>query len=149
MKVVLRQDVDHLGERGSVVNVANGFARNYLLPKKLALEATPGNLRTFELHKKVWVAKEAREMGDAQGLADRLSRVRLAVTKKAGEHNTLYGSVTNVEIAEMLAKEGFEIDRRKILLDEPIRTLGEHTIRVKIHRQVVASVPLVVAAETE
>ena len=149
MKVVLRQDVDHLGERGQVVSVAAGFARNFLLPKKLALEATPGNLRTFELHKKVWVARESREVGDAQALATRLAQVRLSVTKKAGEHETLYGSVTNVEIAELLAQEGFEIDRRKILLDEPIKTLGEHTIRVKIHRQVVASIPLQVVAETE
>lgn len=149
MKVVLRQDVEHLGERGHVVSVADGFARNFLFPKKLALPATPGNLRTFELHKKVWAAKENREMGDAQALADRLGQVRLSITKKSGEHDALYGSVTNVEIAELLAKQGFEIDRRKILLDEPIKTLGDHTVRVKIHRQVVASVPLQVVAEAE
>jgi large subunit ribosomal protein L9 len=147
MKVVLRQDVDHLGERGNVVNVANGFARNYLFPKKLALEATPGNLKTFELHKKVWAAREARETGDAEALAARMSALRLSITKKAGEQDTLYGSVTNGEIAELLAKEGFEVDRRKILLDDPIKSLGEHQIRVRIHRQVIASIPLQVVAE--
>lgn len=149
MKVVLRQDVEQLGERGQVVNVATGFARNFLFPKKLALEATPGNLRAFELHKKVWAARETRELGEAQSFATRLGAVRLSITKKAGEQETLYGSVTSGEIADLLAKQGFEVDRRKILLDEPIKSLGSHTVRIKIHRQVVADVSLQVVPESE
>jgi large subunit ribosomal protein L9 len=149
MKVVLRQDVESLGERGQVVNVSAGYARNFLFPKKLALEATPGNLRSFDLHKKVWAAREAREVADAQAFAARLGQVHLSVTKKAGEQETLYGSVTSTEIAELLAKAGFEVDRRKILLDDPIKTLGTHAVRVKIHRQVVADVALQVVAEKE
>lgn len=149
MKVVLRQDVETLGERGQVVTVKPGYARNFLLPKKLALPATPGNLKTFELHRKVWAAKEAREVEDARGFAAKLSGVTVTVSKKAGENNALYGSVTNSEIAELLLAKGFEIDRRKILLDEPIKTLGDHTVHVKIHRQVNAAVTVSVVAETE
>ncbi len=149
MKVVLRQDVENLGERGQVVNVAAGYARNYLLPKKLALPATPGNLRTLELHKKVWAARETREVGDARALAERLAGVHLQVKKKSGEHDTLYGSVTTSEIADLLARSGFDVDRRKIHLDEPIKTLGTHTVHVKVHRQVTAPVTLQVVAESE
>jgi len=149
MKVVLRQDVDSLGERGQVVNVKDGYARNYLLPKKLALEATPGNLRTLDLHSKVWQARETRELGEAQVLAARMSEVRLRVVKKAGEHETLYGSVTSAEVAELLAQAGFVVDRRKIQLGEPIKSLGAHTVQVKIHRQLSVPVSLEVVAEGE
>jgi large subunit ribosomal protein L9 len=149
MKVVLRQDVEHLGERGQVVNVKPGFARNFLLPKKLALLATPGNLKTFELHKKVWAVREAREVEDAKAFAARLEGTTVSIAKKAGEHDTLYGSVTNAEIAELLLAKGFEIDRRKILLSEPIKSLGEHAVQVKIHRQVVAAVNVQVVPEAE
>lgn len=147
MRVVLRQDVESLGERGQVVNVKPGYARNYLLPNNLALEATPGNLRTLELHKRVWHAQEARELGEAQIVAARMSDVHLQVVKKAGEHDTLYGSVTTAEIAELLAKAGFEVDRRKIHLAEPIKTLGSHAVQVKIHRQLSVPVSLQVIAE--
>lgn len=149
MKVVLRQDVEHLGERGQIVNVAPGFARNYLLPKKLALEATPGNLRTFELQKKVWIAREGREIAEARALAERIEALDIVVAKKAGENETLYGSVTSSEIAELLAARGFEVDRRKLHLDEPIRTLGTFEIPIKVHRQVTARLPLRVVAEKE
>jgi large subunit ribosomal protein L9 len=149
MKVVLRQDVDNLGERGQVVNVAAGYARNYLLPKKLALEATAGNLRTLELHKRSWAAREVREVADAQTLATRLAGVQVTVTKKAGESDTLYGSVTTAEIADLLAKAGYEVDRRKIQMVDPIKTLGSHTVQVKIHRQVLAPVTVLVVAEGE
>jgi large subunit ribosomal protein L9 len=149
MKVVLRQDVEHLGERGQVVNVAPGYARNFLLPKGLAMEATPGNLRTLELQRKVWVAREGKELEEAKAYAARLGAVELTITKKAGESETLYGSVTNSELAEMLAAKGFEVDRRRILLDEPIKTLGEFTVPVKLHRQVTARVKLQVVAEAE
>ncbi len=149
MKVVLRQDVEHLGERGQIVNVAPGFARNYLLPKGLALEATPGNLRTFELQKKVWIAREGREIAEARALAERIEALDIVVAKKAGENETLYGSVTSSEIAELLAARGFEVDRRKLHLDEPIRTLGTFEIPIKVHRQVTARLPLRVVAEKE
>lgn len=149
MKVVLRQDVDHLGERGQVVNVATGFARNYLVPKGLAMEATPGNLRSVELQKKVWVAREAKEAEAAKQFAARLSGTEIAIVRKAGENDTLYGSVTNADVAEMLLSKGFEIDRRKIVLAEPIKTVGSHKVSVRVHRQVVAEINVQVVPETE
>jgi large subunit ribosomal protein L9 len=149
VKVVLRQDVEHLGERGQIVNVAPGYARNYLLPKRLALEATPGNLRTFDLQKKVWAARDARELEEAKAYASRLEALDLVISKKAGGSETLYGSVTSVEIAELLAARGFDVDRRKIQIEEPIKTLGAFAVPVRIHRQVVARVPVRVVAESE
>ena len=147
MKVILRDHVTNLGERGEIVNVARGYARNYLVPKGLAFEATPGNIRTIELQKKVWEAREVKVVEEAQEFAARLSAVELSVTKKAGESETLYGSVTNAEIAELLSAKGIEIDRRKIHLEEPIKSLGEFTIPVKIHPKVTAEIKLKVAPE--
>jgi large subunit ribosomal protein L9 len=147
VKVILREHVDNLGERGEIVNVARGYARNYLVPKGLAFEATPGNIRTIELQKKVWEAREVKLVEEAQAFAARLAEIELSVTKKAGESETLYGSVTNTEIAELLAAKGIEIDRRKIHLEEPIKSLGEFTIPVKIHAKVTAEIKLKVAAE--
>ena len=147
MKVVLRQDVDNLGDRGQVVNVAPGYARNFLLPKGLALEANPGNLRTLELQRKVWEKREAKEADGAKQLAARLSAVRLSVTKKAGENDALYGSVTSSEIADLLHAQGFEIDRRRIQLREPIRSVGTFKVPIKVHRQVVAEAEIEVVAE--
>jgi large subunit ribosomal protein L9 len=147
VKVILRDHVANLGERGEIVAVARGYARNFLVPKGLAFEATPGNIRTIELQKKVWEAREVKVVEEAQAFAARLSAVELSVTKKAGESETLYGSVTNAEIAELLSAKGIEIDRRKIHLEEPIKSLGEFTIPVKIHPKVTAEVKLKVAAE--
>ena len=147
MKVILRDHVTNLGERGEIVNVARGYARNYLVPKGLAFEATPGNIRTIELQKKVWEAREVKVVEEAQAFADRLSAVELSVTKKAGESETLYGSVTNAEIADLLSAKGIEIDRRKIHLEEPIKSVGEYTIPVKIHPKVTAEIKLKVAPE--
>lgn len=149
MKLVLREDVEHLGERGQIVNVAPGFARNYLIPKGLAMEATAGNLRTFELQKKVWVAREAREADEARAFAARLESLDLVVTKKAGESDTLFGSVTSGEIADLLAARGVEVDRRKIHLAEPIKTLGTFAVPIRVHRQVVANVSVKVVPESE
>ncbi len=149
MKVVLRQDVEHLGERGQIVNVSPGFARNYLVPKNLAMEATPGNLRTLELQKRGWVARDAREVEDARAFAGRLERTPIIVTKKAGEHDTLYGSVTTSEIADLLAAKGIEVDRRKIQMDEPIKTLGTFEVPVKVHRQVTAKLTVQVVSQAE
>lgn len=147
MKVILREHVDNLGERGEIVNVARGYARNYLVPKGLAFEATPGNIRTIELQKRVWEAREVKLVEEAEAFAARLAEIELSVTKKAGESETLYGSVTNAEIAELLNAEGIEIDRRKIHLEEPIKTLGEFTVPVKVHPKVTAEIKLKVVPE--
>jgi len=149
MKVVLCDHVEHLGERGEIVSVAAGYARNFLLPKRLAMQATPGNLRTLEQQRRVWEVKEARAVEEARAAAERLSAIALSTTKKAGETGTLFGSVTSSEIAELLAAKGVEIDRRKIQLAEPIKTVGEHSIGIKLHRQVVAQVKLEVLNEQE
>ena len=147
MKVILREHVEHLGDRGDIVSVATGYARNYLLPKKLALEATEGNLKTLEQRRKVWAEHDAKELEDAQALAARLGEVELSSTKKAGEAGTLYGSVTNTEVAELLTAKGFELDRKRILLSEPIKAVGSYEIKIKIHPKVEARIKLEVVAE--
>jgi large subunit ribosomal protein L9 len=149
VKVVLRQDVDHLGDRGQIVNVAPGYARNYLIPKGLAYTATPGNLRALELEKRAWERREAGEADEARGVASRISGVTLSIVKRAGENGVLYGSVTSSEIADLLAARGIAVDRRKIRLDEPIKAVGEYTVPVRLHRQVTADVSVQVAAEAE
>ncbi len=147
MKVVLNEDVEHLGYRGDIVNVAKGYARNFLLPKKLALPATPGNLKQIAHKRRAWAALEERDAAQARELAARLAEVSLSVTKKAGETETLYGSVTSSEIAGLLESKGIEIDRRKIQLKEPIKTLGSHTVTVKLHRDVQGQVQIEVVPE--
>ena len=148
MKIVLREDVDKLGDRGQVVNVAAGYARNFLFPKALAFEATPGNMRQIELRKKVWVVREAKETEEANKLAARISEIKLVIAKKVGEHDALYGSVTSQEIAELLKAKGFEVDRRKIHLQDPIRSVGTFEVTIKIHRQVSAKVSVEVVPES-
>jgi large subunit ribosomal protein L9 len=147
VKIVLRQDVDNLGDRGQVVNVASGFARNFLFPKGLAFEATPGNLRTIELQRKVWAVREVRETEEARQAAARISGLTVTITKKAGENDTLYGSVTTQEIADALKARGVDVDRRKIVLAESIKTLGTFQVPIKVHRQVVAPISVHVVAE--
>lgn len=147
MKVVLSEHVDHLGERGQIVSVAPGYARNYLLPKRLAMKATPGNMRVLEQERRVWESKEVRVVDEAQAMADRLAGLELSVTKKAGESGTLYGSVTNVEIGDLIRAKGVEVDRRRIVLHEPIKTLGTHGISIRLHRKVTAEVTLHVVSE--
>lgn len=147
MKVVLRDHVEHLGRRGEIVNVAPGYARNYLLPKGLALRATDGNMKQIEHQQRVWAAKEAKEVGEAQALADRIAALSLDVTKKAGESGTLYGSVTNSEIAELLAEKGIQVERRRIVLADPIKNLGTYEVPIKLHRDVVAQISLAVVGE--
>ncbi|MCP3979916.1 MAG: 50S ribosomal protein L9 [bacterium] len=146
MKVILREHVDNLGDRGSVVKVAAGYARNYLLPKKLALEATPGNLVQIEHQKRQWQAKETREVSDAEALAARISEVKFSLTKKAGESGTLYGSVTNVDVSALLADRGIEVDRKRIVM-QPIKAVGTFEIPVKVHRKVKAAIQLEVVPE--
>ncbi len=147
MKIVLRQDVDNLGDRGQVVSVKNGYPRNFLFPKGLAFEATPGNMRTIELQKKTWAVREAKEEGDAKKIATAMEGTKVTISKRAGEHDALYGSVTNAEIAELLAAKGFDVDRRRIMIKDPIKTLGSFKVPVKIHRQVVAEVEVEVVPE--
>lgn len=147
VKVVLCQDMEHLGERGDVVNVASGYARNYLIPKEYALPATPGNMKVLEQRRRIWEARDTKDLEAAREFASRLEGVSLSVVKKAGEGDTLYGSVTNIEIAELLHAKGIEVDRRKIVLNEPIKTLGTFTAQIKIHKTVNGEVTVHVVAE--
>lgn len=149
MEVILRDHVEHLGRRGEVVEVADGYARNYLLPRKLALPATEANKKWVDRERKLAEAREQEERAAAEAIASRLTALELTITRKTGESDQLYGSVTNADIAEELARRGFDIDRRKILLPDPIKTLGENTIPVKLHRDVVAHLRVTVAKEEE
>jgi len=148
VKIVLREDVDKLGGRGQVVNVAAGYARNFLFPKALAFEATAGNMRQIDLRKKVWVVREAKETEDANKLAARIAEIRIVIAKKVGEQDALYGSVTSQEIADLLKAKGVDVDRRKIQLHDPIRSIGTFVVPIKIHRQVTASVSVQVVPES-
>jgi large subunit ribosomal protein L9 len=147
MEVILREHVDHLGKRGDLVKVADGYARNYLLPRRMALLATEGNKKVIEREKVKFDAKEAEEQGVAQAVADRLANVELEIGRRVGETDALFGSVTNADIAEALAAKGFDIDRRKIQLHEPIKKLGEYGVPVKLHRDVVVALKVKVRAE--
>jgi large subunit ribosomal protein L9 len=142
MEVILRQHVDHLGNRGEIVNVADGYARNYLLPRKLALPATEGNKRHVERERRIMETREADEKSQAESLASRLAAVEISIARRVGETEQLYGSVTASDIAEYLRERGFEVDRRKLILAEPLKTLGDHTVPLKLHREV--TVPLTV-----
>jgi large subunit ribosomal protein L9 len=147
MEVILRDHVEHLGQRGEIVRVADGYARNYLLPRKLALPATDANRKWVERERKLAEVREGEERGAAEAIAARLNALELTISRKTGENDQLYGSVTNGDIAELLAAKGFEIDRRKILLPDPIKTLGENTVPVKLHRDVTAQVKVTVSKD--
>src|SRR5690242_11858045 len=147
MEVILREHVDNLGRRGEVVKVADGYARNYLLPRKLALLATEGNKQRIEREREKFEAHEAEEQKIAQAMAERMGGVELAIARKVGETEALYGSVTTSDIAEALQAKGFDIDRRKIVLQEPIKKLGAFEIPVRLQRDVTATVKLAVVAE--
>jgi large subunit ribosomal protein L9 len=150
MRLILREEVDNLGKRGQVVNVARGFARNYLLPKKLAVEVTTGNLRLIEKEKKVYEAKLAQEKEEAEVVAQALSAVRLSFRRKVhGEGQDLYGSVSLADVGEALERKGFRLEKRKVLLHEPLKTLGEFTVQVKLHPEVTVGVPIVIEREEE
>jgi len=147
MEVILREHVDNLGRRGDLVKVADGYARNYLLPRKLALLATDGNKKVIEREKVKFDVQEAEEQKVAQALADRLATVEIEIARKVGETDALFGSVTNADIAEALAAKGFDIDRRKIQLYEPIKKIGEVEVPIKLHRDVVVTLKVKVVAE--
>jgi large subunit ribosomal protein L9 len=149
MEVILRQDVSNVGHRGDLVKVADGFARNFLLPRKLAVAATDGNRKVVEQEKGAAVRREATERGDAEKLAQMLTGVTVSVARKAGEGDQLFGSVTGMDVADALAAKGFQIDRRKIQLDEPLKHLGEFDVPVKLHKDVTAQVKVQVVKEAE
>jgi len=149
MEVILREHVEHLGRRGDVVKVAAGYARNYLLPRKLALAVTDNNKRQIEREKKLAEARDMEEKSAAESVAQRLAQIEIEIARRVGEHDTLYGSVTSADIAQALQAKGFEIDKRKISLHDPLKTLGETTVPVKIHRDVTAQVKVKVVAEAK
>ncbi len=147
MDVVLRERIEKLGDRGELVAVKPGYARNYLLPKRKAVLATPHNIRQVEQEKAAGVRREAIEKNESENLAQQLAEVSLQFTRKVGEQEVLYGSVTSLDIAESLQEKGFEIDRRKIDLEEPLKSLGGHNVPIKLHREVTAVVNVEVARE--
>ena len=145
MKVILKNDVPKIGRKGELLEVKEGYARNYLIPNGLAMEATGGTMKQFEEEKKSNDRRKAKEKEEAQALAARLKAVALSLKHKAGEEGRLFGSITSAEIAEALKAKGFEIDKKKIVLDEPIRLVGSYDVRVKLHPEVSASVPVEVS----
>lgn len=146
IEVILREHVEHLGDRGEVVKVANGYARNFLLPRKLALVVTGENKKQIERERVVAEAREANERNEAQALAAKLTGVEIAIARRVGENQVLFGSVTTSDIAEALAALQFTVDRRKIQLAEPLKTLGEHVVPVKLFRDVVGQLTVKVVA---
>jgi large subunit ribosomal protein L9 len=149
MEVILREHVEHLGRRGDVVKVTPGYARNYLLPRKLALAVNDNNKRQIEREKKLAEARDMEEKAAAEAVAARLAALDIDIARRVGENNTLYGSVTSADIAQALHAKGFEIDKRKITLADPLKALGETVVPVKIHRDVTAQVKVRVVAESK
>jgi large subunit ribosomal protein L9 len=147
MEIILRDHVEHVGKRGDVVKVADGYARNYLLPKKLALPATEANKNWIARERKISEAREWEERVAAEALAERLVALDLQLARKVGDNDTMYGSVTNADIADLIKEKGFDVDRRKILLPDPLRTLGEALVPVKLHRDVTAQLKITIVKE--
>jgi large subunit ribosomal protein L9 len=147
MEVILREHVDNLGRRGEVVKVASGYARNYLLPRKLALAVTDANKRQIERERDAAEARDREEKGAAEALGQRVSEADVEIARRVGENDALYGSVTTADIAQALLAKGFEIDKRKIQLADAIKALGEFTVPVRVHREVVAQVKVKVVPE--
>ena len=147
MDVILREHVDNLGRRGDLVKVADGYARNFLLPRKLALLATEGNRKHIERERVKFDAQELEEKRWAEAVAARLAGVEIVIARKVGETEALYGSVTSADIAEALAAKGFEIDKRKLHLDDPIRRIGEVEVPLKLHRDVTTTIKVKVVPE--
>jgi len=147
MEVILREHVDNLGKRGEIVKVADGYARNYLLPRKLALLATDGNRKHVERERKIMETREAQEKAGAEAIAARLSTVDISIARRVGDTEQLYGSVTAADIVDFLKTKGFEIDRRKLILPEALKALGEFDVPLKLHREV--TVPLKVKVVKE
>ena len=147
MEVILREDVEKVGTRGSVVTVANGYARNFLLPKRLAVAATDSNKKIVEQEREAYLRREAKVQGEAEGLAKLMSNVTVTLRHRVGENDHLFGSVTAKDIADALEAQKFHVERRRIQLDEPIRTVGEHTVPIRLHRDVSVDIKVIVEPE--
>ena len=146
-QVLLREDIDNLGARGEIVKVRAGYARNYLLPRKLAVQATASNVKQIEQERAALLRKEATERAGAEAQAGQMNALRLTFERKVGEHGMLYGSVTSMDIQEALREKGYEFDRRRIHLAEAIKETGEFSVRVRLHREVNVDIPVIVTAE--
>ena len=149
MDVILREDIDKLGTRGQLVKVAPGYARNFLLPNKMAVAATDSNKKIVEQERQAYLRREAKVEGEAKDLGKMLGAVAITIRQKAGENDQLFGSVTSKDIAEALEAQGYTIERRKIALEEPLKTLGEFKVPVKLHREVTVEITVNVAKEEE
>jgi len=149
MEVILREDIDKLGTRGQLVKVTSGYARNFLLPKRLAVAATDSNRKIVEQERQSHLRREAKETADAAELGKLMASVTVTIAQKAGENDQLFGSVTSRDIGDALEKQGYTIDRRKILLSEPLRQLGEHKVTVRLHRDVSVEIPVNIVREAE
>jgi len=147
MEVILREDIEKLGSRGEVVKVAPGYARNFLIPKRLAVMATESNKKIVEQERQAHLRKEAKAKGEAEDLAKIMSGVSVTITQKAGENDQLFGSVGSKDVSDALAAKGYQIDRRKVQLEEPIKQLGEFKVPVRLHKEVTVEVTVVVAKE--
>ncbi len=147
MEIILREDIDKLGQRGQVVKVAAGYARNYLLPRKLAVTANESNKKIVEQERQAHIKKDAKHVADAQELGKLMAAASVTIYQKAGENDQLFGSVTANDIAVALEKLGYTIDRKKVQLDEPIKTLGDFQVSVRLHRDVSVDVPVHVVKE--
>ncbi len=146
LRVILRDDVQNLGEAGEVVSVKPGYARNYLLPRGLALIATEARVREFEHQRRAIAERQAKQLKQHESVKRAIEKLALRIEVQAGEQGRLFGSVTAAQVAELLAEQGFEVDRRKLAMPEPIKTVGEHTLTLKLHRELVAQVKLSVVA---
>jgi len=148
MEVILREHVEHLGKRGEVVKVAAGYARNYLLPRKLALPATDGNKKHVERERRIVEARESQERGVAEALGARLAAVDITIARRVGDTEQLYGSVTSGDIADFLKEKGFDVDKRKLILPEAIKAIGDYDVPLKLHREVTIPLKVHVVKET-
>ena len=147
MEVILREDVDKLGRRGEVVKVAEGYGRNFLLPRGLAVPVTTANKAMIDRERKAHEARMAKEKAEWQAVADRINSIRFVAPRKVGENDILYGSVTSGDIAEFLKNKGVEIDKRKVQLDDPIKKLGDHEVKIRLHPEVTATIKVLVSKE--
>ena len=149
MRVILKQDVDKLGRAGDVVKVAPGYGRNFLIPRQIAVEATPGNLKIVEIERRASARRDQRDKEAASLVAKDLAKLVVTIRRKAGEGGTLYGSVTSIDIADFLITHKIDIDKRKIQLDDPIKSLGDYQIPIRLHREVIVPIAVIVEAEPE
>lgn len=147
MEIILKEDVEKVGNAGEKVKVADGYGRNFLIPQGLAIQATAGNLKVIKQHMTIRAKKIAALKGEAEAMAAELAKLRLSFTRKAGEEGKLFGSVTASEIGRSVVEKGFEIDRRKVLLDMPLKQLGEHEVKIRLHPEVVAGITVEIVAD--